>query len=501
MPSVLIIGAGFGGIGLGMLLRRAGINSFTILEKADSLGGTWRENRYPGAACDVPSHMYCYSFAPNPDWSRKWAPQHEILDYLTDCAERSGVMPHIRFGIEVHRAVWDPDSRQWVVTVADGRSIRSDVLVTAVGQLHHPAIPDIPGLDSFAGQCFHSARWPTGAARPGGAAGEPAADQPGGLELAGKRVAVVGTAASAVQIIPAIAPEVAHLSVLQRSPNWILRRGDRAYRQWEKRLFRSAPAAARAYRTWIWANYETRFPALRDRRVFVAMARRLLRRHMTEEIADSEMRERLTPDYPVGARRVLSADDYYPALARENVTLVTEPITRVRPDGVELADGRSIPLDVIVLATGFRSTEFLVPMQIIGRDGRRLEEDWAKGAQAYLGLSLPGYPNFFMLYGPNTNLGHNSILFMLECQARHIVACVRAMSHGDVIEVRRRVFDDFNTRLQADLQRTVWGRVDSSWYKNEAGRITNNWSSGTPRYWWLTRRSAPRAYDLTRYGG
>ena len=254
------------------------------------------------------------------------------------------------------------------------------------------------------------------------------------------------------------------------------------------------PAVARAYRTWIWANSETRFPTLRGRRLFVHLAQRLLDRHLAEEIADPDLREELTPDYPVGARRVLSSDDYYPALQRDDIELVTGPIARIAPEGVELADGRTIPLDVIVLATGFRSTEFLVPMQIIGRDGRRLTDDWEHGAQAHLGLSMPGYPNLFLLYGPNTNLGHNSILFMLECQARHVVACIRAMDHGDELEVRQDVFDDFNASLQTDLQRTVWGSVDSSWYKDDAGRITNNWSSGTPRYWWLTRRAAIRDY-------
>ncbi len=479
-PSVLIIGAGFGGIGLGFLLRRAGIRSFTILEKAQSLGGTWRENTYPGAACDVPSHMYQYSFAPKADWSRKWAPQAEILQYMTEVAEDSGVVDHIRFGIAVEGAIWDEETRQWVVTVADGRTIRADILVSAVGQLHHPATPEIPGLESFPGRTFHSAQWP--------------AD----LDLHGRRVGVVGTAASAVQVVPAIADDTQHLTVFQRSANWILPRGDRPYRDWEQRAFASIPGMARVYRTWIWANYEARFPTLRGRRAFVRLAERMLHRHLNDKVTDPDLRRQLTPDYPVGARRVLSADDYYPALMRADVDLVTTPIDRLTPEGVQLSDGRSIPLDVVVWATGFRSTEFLAPMDIIGREGRRLGNDWRDGARAFLGLSLPGYPNLFIMYGPNTNLGHNSILFMLECQARHIVTCLQGMHHGDEIEVRADVFEEFNTRLQADLARTVWGSVDHSWYKDEAGRITNNWSSGTPRYWWLTRRSPSHAYRHTR---
>ena len=462
-----------------MLLTDAGIRSFTILEKAASLGGTWRENRYPGAACDVPSHMYCYSFAPKPDWSRKWAPQAEILAYMQQLARTKGVDRHIEFGVEVAHADWQPEAREWLVTTTDGRRIRADVLVSAVGQLHHPALPDIPGLESFRGPAFHAAQWPDDVA------------------LTGRRVGVVGTAASAVQIVPAIAAQVSHLAVFQRSPNWILPRGARPYRTWEKQLFAALPGARRAYRTWIWANYEARFPALRGNPVAAAVARRMLARHLDDAIADPELRRKLTPDYPVGARRVLSADDYYPALQRDNVELVTGTIARVDPSGVEMTDGRRIPLDVIILATGFRSTEFLVPMQITGRWGRRLVDDWERGAQAYLGLSVPGYPNLFLMYGPNTNLGHNSILFMLECQARHIVSCVKAMQHGEEWEVRRDLFESFNAELQADLKRTVWDEVASSWYKDDAGRITNNWGSGTPRYWWLTRRSPSYAYVRT----
>lgn len=479
-PSVLIIGAGFGGLGLAILLSRAGIRSFTILEKAQSLGGTWRENRYPGAACDVPSHMYCYSFAPKPDWSRKWAPQPEILQYMSDLAASSGLDDHIEYGVEVAAAKWQESARQWVVTTSDGRKIRSDILVSAVGQLHHPAIPPISGLSSFRGPVVHTAGWPDD------------------LAVAGRRVGVVGTGASAVQVVGALADVVGHLAVFQRSPNWVLPRGDRPYRNWEQRVFRKVPAARRVYRSWIWANYEARYPALRGNRAAAGIARRMLQRHLEERVPDPALRRRLTPDYPVGAKRVLSADDYYPALTSPGTELITTAISRIDEDGVLLVDDRHVPLDVLVLATGFRSTEFLAPMQITGRAGRRLADDWSHGAHAYLGLSVPGYPNLFLLYGPNTNLGHNSILFMLECQARHIVACVQSMQHGDTIEVRDDVHESFNRDLQGALQRTVWGSVDRSWYKDEAGRITNNWGYGTPRYWWLTKRSPSYAYTRSR---
>ena len=479
-PSVVIIGAGFGGIGLGALLRRAGIGSFTIVEKAGSLGGTWRDNSYPGAACDVPSHLYCFSFAPNPQWSRRYAPQGEILDYLTRVARESGVADHIRYGCEVSAAEWSDTRREWVVSLTDGRIIRADVVVSAVGQLHRPTIPPIPGLESFAGAAFHSARWPPG------------------LDVTDRRVGVLGTAASAVQIVPAVAGAAARLTVFQRSPNWILPRGDRAYGAWERRAMAAVPGLRRAYRTWIWASYEARFPALRGRRLFAGFAQHLLDRHLSSEVDDPRLRCALTPDYPVGARRVLSADDYYPALRRPNVELVTQPVDRVIPEGIVLSDGSMTPLDVLVLATGFRSTEFLVPLRVVGTGGRVLAEVWSDGASAHLGLSVPGFPNFFMMYGPNTNLGHNSILFMLECQARHIVSLLRGMSHGDTAEVRADSFARQHDALQRALDRTVWSAADRSWYKDDAGRITNNWGYGTLRYWWQTRRAVARDYVLTR---
>lgn len=480
-PSILIIGAGFGGIGLGVLLRRAGIHSFTILEKADSLGGTWRDNTYPGAACDVPSHLYSFSFAPDSQWSRKWAAQPEILSYLERVSQQSGVTEHILFGVAVDSARWDDESRQWVVSVTDGRTIRADVLVAAVGQLNRPSIPNLSGMGSFTGPMFHTADWPHD------------------VDLTDLRVGVVGTAASAVQVVPALAERTRHLSVFQRSPNWILPRGDRAYRSWEKSLFRAVPATARVYRTWIWANHEARFPALRGRWPFTSIARRLLDQHLAEAVADPELRARLTPDYPVGARRVLSSDDYYPAVARPDVELITEPIARVTPAGITVSGGREIPLDAIVLATGFRSTEFLTPMTIVGRGGRNLhKDDWATGARAHLGLSMPRYPNLFLMYGPHTNLGHNSIVFMLECQARHIVSCIRSLEPGATVEVREDAFAQYSRRLDDDLDRTVWSHVESSWYRDARGRIATNWASGTPRYWWLTRRAATRAYRHAR---
>lgn len=478
-PSVLIIGAGFGGIGLGALLLRAGLRSFTILEQEDSLGGTWRDNIYPGAACDVPSHLYSYSFAPAPGWERRYAPQGEILSYLTAVADRLGVSPHIRYGCAVASLQWSSDRSEWTATLTDGRTIRADVVVSAVGQLHRPAVPDLPGLASFPGTVCHSSQWP--------------AD----LDLTGRRVGVIGSAASAVQIVPALAPGVARLSVFQRSPNWILPRGDRRYRRWEQRVL-AVPAVRRAYRAWLWTSFETRFPALRGRRPFASLARRLVDRHLAEAVPDPGQRDLLTPDFPVGARRVLSSDDYYPALARDNVDLVTSPVARIDPAGVVLGDGRTVPVDCLVLATGFRSTEFLASLRVVGRDGRELHDVWRQGAAAHVGVSVPGFPNFFMMYGPNTNLGHNSIIFMLECQARHIVTLLRGARHGSVVEVREGAFRRFNTQLGEALSRTVWGAAESSWYRDAAGRITTNWGYGTPRYWWATRRAAARDYRVSR---
>jgi len=478
-PRIAIIGSGFSGICLGIQLKKAGIHSFSIFEKADRLGGTWRDNNYPGAACDVPAFSYCFSFEQKTDWTRKWAGQHELLAYMDHCAEKYGILPHVRFGAEVESAHYDADTALWRLRTRAGEGIEAEVMISAVGQLNRPKIPDIPGLGDFRGEQFHSARWNHG------------------YDLTGRRVAVIGNAASAIQFIPQIAKDVEHLTVFQRSANWIIPRLDRAYTQKEIERFARHPWLAKLYRWWIWGAFELRYPIVfRGGSRLGPLFERMAKKYMRSIIRDPKLQEALVPNYPVGARRILISDDYYPALERENVEVVTGGIERVVEDGIVDCEGRAHPADAIVLATGFRSTEFLAPMEIRGLEGRSLKEAWKDGAQAYLGMTVSGLPNFFMVYGPNTNLGHNSILFMIECQCRYILQGIERLRKGDLayLDLRYEVEAAFNTKIQAELRRTVWAETDHSWYKDEAGRITNNWSGTTTRYWWMTRKFDPGCY-------
>lgn len=482
-PRIAIVGSGFSGLCLAIQLKRAGIHTFTVFEQAERLGGTWRENTYPGAACDVPSFLYCFSFAQKTDWTRKWSSQAEILAYMDECARAAGVLPHVRFGTAIAAARFDAAAACWRLRTAAGETVEAEVLVCGVGQLNRPAWPDIPGRERFAGDQFHSARWDHA------------------VPLDGRRVAVIGNAASAVQFVPEIAPRAGHLTIFQRSANWILPRGDRAYTPAEHRRFARWPWLARLYRWWIWLLLELRWPMFTGHRLAVRGAQRAAERHLAAQVVDPRLRAALTPDYPIGGKRVLVTDDYYPALARPNVAVVTAPIAAIEADAVRTADGVAHPADVLIHATGFQTTAFLAPMEITGRDGRTLAEAWAGGARAYRGLTVAGFPNLFLMYGPNTNLGHNSIIFMIECQTRYVLEAIRTLRARDLawLDVDPDAFAADDRRTQAALARTVWAAPERSWYKTADGRITNNWWGSTVRYWWTTRRfdaehyrSAPR---------
>ena len=470
--SVAVVGFGFAGLCLGMQLKRAGFDRFTIFEKGPTLGGTWRDNRYPGAACDIPSRLYSFSFESDEDWSRKWAPQREILAYMQRCAKKYDLLRHVCFGVEIAGARFDATAGLWQLETTAGEPFAARVLVTAVGQLARPAVPAIEGLDLFRGRSFHSAGWPEGET------------------LEGKRVAVVGNAASAVQLVPEIARRAERLYVLQRSPNWVLPKPNREYTGMERRIFQWAPSVARIERWWTWGLCEARFLGIKGNPIASAIARHIAKRHLEQQVADPALRRQLTPDYPIGAKRILLTSDYYPALQRPNVRLVTDPIGRAEQGGLVTAAGERIDLDTIVFATGFKSTEFLAPMRIEGPTGVTLDEAWRDGPEAYLGLSVAGFPNLFVTYGPNTNLGHNSILFMLECQTRYIVDCLGAMVAQDLasIDVLPEVQAAYNVEIQAALAQTAWAQVEKSWYKNERGRIVNNWPYTTARYFLRTRR-------------
>jgi cyclohexanone monooxygenase len=482
--AVLIIGAGFGGLAMAIALRQAGERDVVVLEKANDVGGVWRENTYPGAACDVPSHLYSFSFEPNPRWSRTYSPQPEILDYLRHCASKYQVREQLRFGCEVTGAAFDEAQALWRVAWRDAQGGthqgHARMLVSAVGLLSRPAIPAIDGRADFVGPAFHSARWRHD------------------VSLKGQRVAVIGTGASAIQFVPEIAREAAQLTVLQRTPSWILPRADRAYTAAERRRFERWPWLMAWHRAAIYAAHDARAVGFtRVRWLLDVVGGMPARKQLRQQVADPALRERLTPGYPIGCKRILISNDWLPTLSRTNVELVTEAVARITPAGVRLAGGREIAVDAIVYGTGFAASEFLAPMEIRGRGGLRLNDAWAHGAQAYLGISVPRFPNFFMVYGPNTNLGHNSIVFMLECQVAHVMRCLRKASaaRAATIEVDDVPFGRYNARLQRRSQQTVFAGC-TSWYVDAQGRHTVNWPGFTTTYRWLTRHASLASYTV-----
>ncbi|GAB3572515.1 NAD(P)/FAD-dependent oxidoreductase [Amycolatopsis endophytica] len=476
-PAVVIIGAGFGGLAVATELVRAGFHDFTILERAGEIGGVWRENTYPGAGCDIPSPLYSFSHRPNPDWPMRFSLQADIKTYLEEVAREYGLTGRIRFGTGVASADFDESSCRWRVRTEAGEVIEADVLVPAVGQLSRPALPDIPGRESFRGPAFHSASWDHD------------------VELAGKRVAVIGTGASAIQFVPELQRVAKHVTVFQRSAPWIVPKNDVAYRPWHRRLFRWLPVTQKIERFRIWLVCEFLSLGLVDLPIVRAYLGRLGRRHLERQVPDRELRAKLTPGYAPGCKRALFSNEYYPALTRPNVTLETEKIVEILPEGVRTADGVVHEADVLVYGTGFQASDFLVPMTVRGRDGTGLAETWRDGAWAYLGITVPRFPNLFLVYGPNTNLGGNSIVHMLESQARYIVGAVRTLAGrpGVALDVKPEVAARFDTVLQRRLGRSVWTRC-SSWYRNEAGRIVNNWPGTVTQY-----RLRTRALELGDY--
>ncbi len=476
-----IIGAGHSGLCMGMKLREAKIDDFVILEKGPTLGGTWRDNTYPGASCDAPSFLYSFSFAQKTDWSRRFAWQSELLAYSAECAVKYGLLAHCRFDCEVERLAFDDAANTWRIECRDGTRIEADYVVAGVGQLNRPSIPEFKGRGSFAGPQFHSAQWDHS------------------IDLTGKRVAVIGSAASAVQFVPQIAPQVAKLTVFQRSANWLLPRKDRLYWPRTQRLLTRFPGLAKAYHDFQWFFFgEMQLtPLMKQVRWVQAIARWKSLRHLHRQVKDPALRARLTPDYPIGAKRVLFNDDYYPALTRRNVELVTDGVEEILPQGIRTRAGSTIPADVIVYATGFKSTEFLAPMRVTGAAGRDLQAEWSGGARAYLGVTVSGFPNFFILYGPNTNLGHNSILVMIEAQVGYVIDLVRKLQARGLkrADVRRTVMDEYNRGLQQDLAKSVWATIGASWYKLADGTITNNWPHSTIRYQKLLREARLEDYE------
>lgn len=476
-----VVGTGFSGLGLGIMLKQAGIDDFVLFDSADGVGGTWRENSYPGAACDAPSHLYSFSFAPNPNWSRRFAPQAEILAYLEDCADRFGLGPHLRIGTEVSAAHFDEAAGSWTIETP-AETYEADVFVAACGQLSQPAFPDIEGLDTFSGACFHSARWDHS------------------RDLAGRDVAVIGTGASAIQFVPAIAPDVGRMYVFQRSAPYVVPKPDRRYDDIHRWVYRNVPVSQAMSRLGIWALFEVLIPGYVGHPAVLAPLREAHRRLLAAQVGDPELRAALTPGYELGCKRVLISSDYYKALVRENVELVTSPIESVTADGVVTADGEERRVDTIVLGTGFRSNDFVAPMRVEGIGGRSLADAWADGAEAYLGLSVSGFPNFFLMYGPNTNLGAGSIVYMIESQARHVIEAVRLLDRtgATYLDVMAGAQDEFGREMQSRLDGSVWTGCES-WYRDSHGRNTNNWPGLMWEYRRRTRHLDPSRYDVVTH--
>jgi cation diffusion facilitator CzcD-associated flavoprotein CzcO len=476
--SIAVVGGGFGGVGAAAMLKRAGYEDVTVFEKRERVGGVWQANTYPGAACDIPSHLYEYSFAPNA-WSRRFSPGPEIRAYVEGVARRFGVLERIRAGTEVMSARWDEARRRWLLDTSAGPH-EADVLLTACGQLSVPKVPPIAGLEEFEGPAFHTAEWRHD------------------VDLAGKRVALIGTGCSAIQVGPALQPEVAKLDVYQRSPGWTLPKGDREYSPFERALYRGIPPLRRLDRAAVYAFQDLAATAFTRHRWLLPAFRLLGRRQIRAAIADPELRRKVTPTYEFGCKRIMLTDEWYPTLTEPNVELIDAGVGAVTARGIRDASGVERPADAIVLATGFASHDFVAPMEIAGRDGRTLAEAWSEVARAYLGLSVPGFPNMFLLYGPNTNGGSGSVVNTLECGIDHVLAALREMERTEAsrIEVSAAAAADFDRELRAALTGTVWQSGCSNWYVDENGNDPNNWPWTWTAYRRRTRELVPDAYEL-----
>jgi cation diffusion facilitator CzcD-associated flavoprotein CzcO len=474
---VAIVGTGFSGLGMAIRLKQEGEHDFVLLERAGDIGGTWRDNTYPGCRCDVPSHLYSFSFAPNPNWSSTFSPQEEILDYLRETANRYGVVPHVRFHTELEAAEWDDDEQLWRIETSNG-AMTANVLVAAQGPLSDPSMPEVPGIESFEGKSFHSARW----------------DHDHRLD--GERVAVIGTGASAIQFVPEIQPKVATLHIFQRTPPWVIPHRNRPLKGWERALYRLFPPAQLAMRAGIYWARELFVLQFRHRAVR-KLLERIPMKHLRDQIDDPELRRKLTPDYRMGCKRILPTDEWYPALAKPNVEVISGGVTEIRPHSVVAEDGSEREVDTIIYGTGFHVTDVPIANRVSGRDGRTLAEVWGGSMQAYKGTTVAGYPNLFFLVGPNTGLGHTSIVFMIESQINYVLDALRAMSRNAAatVEVRPEAQAAYNAELDRMTDGTVWVSGGcQSYYIDRNGHNSALW----PTYTWPFRQRT-RVFDEGAY--
>ncbi|WP_096283797.1 flavin-containing monooxygenase [Mycobacterium ahvazicum] len=473
--SVGIIGAGPGGLALGILLDRAGFHDFTIFDREDDVGGTWRINTYPGLACDVKSHLYSFSFDLNPHWSRLWSGQPEILAYFERCADKYGLRPHLRLRTEIRSATWEEDAQQWCLTTSNGEEHRFDVVVSAVGLFTRPLLPELVEQEPFTGTVMHSSQWDHS------------------IDLEGARVAVLGTGSTASQLLPELAKVAARVYSVQRSPTWILPKPDRHYTRRERWAFTHLPFAKRLYRTRLWLRSESNISVIEHgsekTQDFTAIALDLLEK----TVADQELRQRLTPDHPMGCKRLVFSSDYLPTLTRPNVEVVSSPARYLKARSFVTEDGTERDVDVVVCATGYAAADYLGQLDVLGEGGTTLREVWSEGAHAYLGMAVPGFPNFFMLYGPNTNVGSNSVIFMLEAQARYIVRVLKYLRRRGktYVAVRPSALARFIVKIDRWMVGTVWTTQCSNYFRAANGRVVTQWPRSARSFWEMTRRFTP----------
>jgi cyclohexanone monooxygenase len=478
--SVGIIGAGPGGLALGIFLQKAGFRDFTIFDREEGVGGTWRINTYPGLACDVKSHLYSFSFDLNPQWSRLWSGQQEILRYFEKCADRFTLRPHITLNTEVVSAVWDAAGRQWVFTTSTGAQHRFDVVVSAVGVFTQPVMPDLVEEEPFTGTVMHTSRWDHS------------------VDLRGARVAVLGTGSTASQVLPEVAKVASQVYSVQRSPTWILPKPDRPYTERERLVFSRVPFAKRIYRTRLWLRSESNISVIENgsekTQLFKGVALNLLE----STVADPKLRQRLTPDHPLGCKRLVFSSDYLPTLTRDNVEVVSSPAQSLRARSLITADGTERDVDVVVCATGYAAADYLGQIKVVGEGGADLHDVWRDGAYAYLGMAVPAFPNFFMLYGPNTNVGSNSVIFVLEAQARYIVRTLKYLrrKRKSYIAVRPAAMAEFIAKIDRWMVGTVWTTKCNNYFRVANGRVVTQWPRSARAFWAITRRLAPTDYTF-----
>lgn len=479
--DTVIVGSGFGGLCMAIKLQEAGHTNFVILEKADEVGGTWRDNSYPGCACDVQSHMYSFSFEGKADWSKRYAPWNEIQDYILKTTDKYGIRHYMRYNQEVTGAVFDEDSGRWTIKTAAGNTYNCRHWVLASGPLHVPQIPKIPGLENFKGKVFHSARWDHD------------------YDLKGKKVVSIGTGGSAIQYCPEIAPDVQQLHVFQRTPAWVIPRDERKYPELEKKLYKRFPLLRKLHRArCYWTNESRVWPIFNP--AIARTLQNLAKAFIRIQVKDKQLAKKLTPDYTLGCKRILISNKWYPMFNRDNVELVTDGIKEIREHSIVTSDGVEREADCIILGTGFIVDPriYMADFELKGLGGRRIQDDWADSAQAYYGINVSGYPNMHLLVGPNTGLGHNSIIFMIEAQVHYILDAMKKLDDkgADYLDVKQDKQDKFVDRMQDMLEGTVWTSGCTSWYQQADGKNTTIWPASTWRYWLETRQLPESAYNF-----